>query len=211
MNHHSWLVNLAASAAMSFVSLFACIPLAIADWQPGYISSGFSGGWPNCAIEFEGKLAVGGTFTSAGCAVSPGVVITDFERFYGTGTFLWYEGRDTGSVNSLVVYNGQLIAGGDFDGRYPIMAIENVARFDGSKWVSLGNTSGNGRLRAGQVHELIVFDGDLIAVGDFTYSVVGLPLDGVARWDGQAWQPMGVKPPGAEALGVWNEIGRAHV
>lgn len=177
---------------------------AHAQWQSGYEARGFVGGGGLCAVEFEGRVAIGGGFEAACCARSPGVVFTDFDGYEPAGAGLWYEGSysDNARVTALAVYEGQLIAAGRFAGRGQSPPIANVAAWNGSSWSALGQlsgTQGSGTL----VFDLVVFEGDLIAVGRFTYGG-GESFQGVARFDGERWLPMGVRPPGAEALAVYD-------
>ena len=178
---------------------------ARAQWQHGYGSGEFYGGLPNCTVEFQGKIAIGGSFEGAGCEKSSGVILTDFERYYPMDDRLWRLAPGTArSVNSLVVYEGQLIAAGDFAGFSAFKKINNIARRDGEQWVALGAEPGDGSLYGGEVRDMVVFEGDLIAVGEFAYAEPARILNGIARWDGSQWQPMGIRPQGAWALEVWD-------
>lgn len=188
--------------AVATAALFI-VGSARAEWRPGYGSSGFLEGSPLCAVEFEGMLAIGGDFAGAGCVQSPGVVLTDLERFYPTGnqiTFRYADWRSRG-VHALIVYDGQLVAGGDF-GSWTGVPMQYVARLTESGWVSWGDAYGEGTLYGGPVWALAEFEGDLIAAGDFTSSRLSPDLSGIARWDGTQWQPMGDRS-GARALAVW--------
>jgi hypothetical protein len=199
------------SRARALLFVFAMLMMVLlhhgsaqAQWQSGYEARGFVGGGALCAVEFEGRVAIGGGFEAAGCARSPGVVFTDFDGYEPAGAGLWYEGSysDNARVTALAVYEGQLIAAGRFAGRGQSPPIANVAAWNGSSWSALGQLSGaqgSGTL----VFDLVVFEGDLVAVGRFTYGG-GASFQGVARFDGERWLPMGVRPPGAEALAVYN-------
>jgi hypothetical protein len=175
---------------------------ASAQWKTGYESPGFTDGAARCAIEFDGKLAIGGDFLGAGCIDSPGVVLCDLERFYPTGRELFAR-YNRGVVNALAVYDGSLVAAGSFHG-WTGVPLSNVARWTGTEWVSLAGPYGNGPLYGGGVDDLAIYDGDLIAVGSFTSSKATDELAGVARWDGESWLPMGSRPPEAQALAVYD-------
>jgi FlgD Ig-like domain len=194
--------SLVLAATLSL--LFFARP-GFAQWQPGYQAAGFVDGLAYCAIEFDGMFAIGGSFNGAGCVSSAGVVLTDFEQFYATGRGLWPSYvYPPGAVYALAVYQGSLIAAGEFQGGSGA-SFRNVARWTGEDWVLLGGSGGAGLLYGGPVFDLAVFEGDLIAVGQFTSSKFASSLQGVARYDGTQWQPMGVRPPGARALAVWND------
>src|SRR5438477_8623746 len=67
------------------------------------------------------------------------------------------------NVRALTVYNGQLIAGGDFLVADNSVHVNHVARWDGASWQPLG--SGLGPPLYGTVYALAVYNGDLIAGG----------------------------------------------
>lgn len=95
-------------------------------------------------------------------------------------------------VYALTVYNGQLIAGGDFI-RAGNLQVNNVAAWSGSDWVSL---EGGVQHEACPgipcwriVYELTTFGDDLIAAGWFI-KAGGRPANNIARWDGSHWYPL---------------------
>lgn len=81
-----------------------------------------------------------------------------------------------GKVNAVIVFNGQLIAAGQFSS-----PATNIARWTGSAWQPLGSGLN------GAVNGLTIFNGNLIAVGAF--STGG---NNVASWNGTAWSPLGL-------------------
>jgi hypothetical protein len=89
----------------------------------------------------------------------------------------------TGEVHALLVFDGELVVGGDFDSAGLVPA-DNVARWDGGAWAPLAGGT-NGRVHALAVHD----DGGgatLYAGGEFTS-----PGARVAKWDGAAWSALG--------------------
>jgi hypothetical protein len=96
----------------------------------------------------------------------------------------------------LVLPNGDLIVGGQFAtaGETPA---SGIARWDGKSWSALGtgmsNTTGSS-----SVNSLAVMpNGDLIAGGWFD-TAGGLSANGIARWDGAAWSPLGAGLTGGQ-------------
>lgn len=87
-------------------------------------------------------------------------------------------------VTALINFENDLIVGGDFSSCGAIAA-DNVARWDGFTWHSLGEG-----LDAAPTC-FAVFRGDLIAAGYFTHSGT-TEVSHIARWDGSAWQPLGL-------------------
>jgi hypothetical protein len=85
-----------------------------------------------------------------------------------------------GQVNSLVEFNGELIAAGLFTtpGR-------NIARYNGTKWDTLSRGLND------TVYSLAVYNNKLIAVGAFD-SAGGVPCSNIAQWNGTSWSPVGL-------------------
>ncbi len=108
------------------------------------------------------------------------------------------------SVNELAVYNGDLIAGGDFWSAGGTDA-NFIARWDGTSWSPLG--SGMNHF----VYALTVYNDELIAGGFFT-TAGGTPANHIAGWDGTNWSPLGsgmqgggqFPSPSVSALTVYN-------
>lgn len=89
-------------------------------------------------------------------------------------------------VNALIVFEGELIAGGQF---LDIGGTgSGVSRWNGNAWQSLGGgMSGS----SWWVYDLTVFNGELIAGGSFTFAG-GQNANRIARWNGTTWQPLGI-------------------
>ncbi len=91
-----------------------------------------------------------------------------------------------------------LYAGGTFD-VIGSTALENLARWDGASWSSVGGGVGHpnpGALGLVKVAALENLGGDLYAAGFFaTAGGVALPV-GIARWDGLQWSPLQEDPEG---------------
>ncbi len=88
-------------------------------------------------------------------------------------------------MSSLVVYNGNLIVGGQFTniGGAPF---NNIAQWNGTSWSALGSGLN------GSVDALGVYNGKLIASGGFTMPGSS-SLHQFARWNGSVWDTI----PGA--------------
>ncbi len=84
-----------------------------------------------------------------------------------------------------------LYVGGDFTMAGGVAA-NNIARWDGSAWTSLGEAGANGV--QGWVFALEVFDDGrgraLYCGGDFL-TAGGVPASGIAKWDGASWSALG--------------------
>jgi hypothetical protein len=86
-------------------------------------------------------------------------------------------------VQSLVIYDGDLIAGGHFSSADGEVA-QRIARLNGSVWESMGDGMN------GNVSSLIVYEGELIAGGQFT-NADGSTANRIARWNGTEWHALG--------------------
>src|SRR5690606_14012036 len=72
------------------------------------------------------------------------------------------------------------------------IAANRIVRWDGSQWSKVGSGTGNGV--DADVVSLAVHDGSLYVGGGFTatnFLGTSVPAQGVARWDGVAWSPLG--------------------
>lgn len=88
-----------------------------------------------------------------------------------------------GTVRAVIVYDGDLIAGGSFltaDGE----PTSRLARWDGTQWHAMGDGANS------TVYCLLVHDGSLIVGGNFT-EIDGTPASKVAAWDGVSWSEVG--------------------
>lgn len=85
-----------------------------------------------------------------------------------------------GLVNSLIEFNGELIAAGIFTtpGR-------NIAKYNGIKWDTLGRGLND------TVFALAIYNNKLIAVGSFD-TAGGVACNNIAEWDGTSWSPLGL-------------------
>jgi hypothetical protein len=114
-----------------------------------------------------------------------GYVSTQLIRLDG-GVWRVVEGAPQGDLTSLAVMNDHLIVGGYlFD---TAMQLNGVVVYDGSAWSTIATLTGSPN--PGRVHALLVHAGALYAAGYFD-NIAGISADGVARWDGQAWHPLG--------------------
>ncbi|HYW68910.1 MAG TPA: T9SS type A sorting domain-containing protein [bacterium] len=130
-------------------------------------------------------LVVGGYFPTAGGMTVNSIATWDGAAFGAMG------GGVDGEIRALATYEGDVIAGGNFNNAGGV-PVSNIARWDGSAWHALGSgvydevPGGSG----GGVWDMVVWQGDLYVVGDFTHAG-GTEVLYVARWDGSAWSDVG--------------------
>jgi len=132
--------------------------------------------------------------------VGGGVVVPGFGRvkvaaFDGTR----WRGLDlpdsTGTVNSMIVFGGELYVAGTFNA-IGTTAATNIAKWNGTLWSPVGvGIQGNA------INALAIFNNSLIAGGDFTASGT-TGLADLARWTGASWINFG----GTSTGGVVNAL-----
>ena len=139
------------------------------SWQP--LGDGVNG--PIWALATHGdSLYVGGAFDSAGTEHATGFARWNGEIWSAPPGVLTSNGGP-GSIHSLRVFQGHLVAGGEFDTAGGVPA-HNVARWDGEGWSSMA-AGFNARVTCIAVHEDILYAG--------TY----FGSQGVRAWDGSGW------------------------
>lgn len=128
------------------------------------------------------NLYAGGTFFRAGNVSATNIAKWDGSTWSGLGQGL---GAPYSKVNALVVIGSDLYAGGE---GFP------VSKWDGGAWSALGPYS--------QVYALASSGTNLYVGGGFSIDY-GAPADGIARWNGSEWSPLGAGIYGAvSALAV---------
>ncbi|MEN1728387.1 MAG: hypothetical protein AAGJ52_08090 [Pseudomonadota bacterium] len=166
-------------------------------------SIGLSGGEVR-TLQFEdGLLYAGGRFnTGASQSLNrigtwDGNTWDDMDGGMGGAGFI--------TVNQIILDPNQvggLYALGDFD-EAGGATVNNIARWDGSQWNAIVDSSGAVGLLA-IPNQAIVWNGDLIVGGAFSSS--GPLLPSVQRYDGSDWVPVGANPPN-DAVNAFSDFG----
>lgn len=139
------------------------------QWHPlgGGLTGGILPGGRSATI-FEGDLIVGGSFTHAG-----GTPAANIARWDGTEWTALGAGLPDHGVEALVVYNGQLYAGGQFI--FNDESNTRITRWTGTEWEIVGGGVDGG------VGEFAVLESELFMTGGF--AVAGDTVaPGLARW-----------------------------
>jgi|GEM_PF-1785581 len=148
-------------------------------WDDRFTRGGPNGPIFSLIVNEEGRLYLGGGFSTVGNKISRLVAQWDGSSWSGLG-----EGV-SGSVAALVLgENDDLFVAGNFDSAGGLGA-KNIAKWDGAEWSPLAEGL-NGRTRA------LAFDGNgsLYAGGDIDSAGV-LAVNNIAKWDGIAWSSLG--------------------
>lgn len=136
------------------------------------------------ALAFMGtNLYAGGNFTNIG-----GVAANFFAKWDGSN---WSAGGGgvfsthpyAGGVSALATIGTNLYVGGFFTNAGGV-AVNNIAKWDGSNWSALGSGIN------GQVNALAVSGTNLYVGGGFT-SAGGVAVNGIAQWNGTNWSALG--------------------
>ncbi len=146
------------------------------------LGAGLSGGEVDSLLVDGSTLYAGGSFTNAG-----GTAVFHIARWNGSAWSALGAGLGTYSSHHVTALakdgSGNLVAGGYFTNA-GTLAVNYIARWDGSVWVPLG-TGMNGGVRALTMHA-----GQLYAGGSFG-TAGGVAARNIARWDGSAWNALG--------------------
>lgn len=141
---------------------------------------------------FQGSLYLGGFFGAAGGVSTPRIA-----RFDGSTWSYPAGGPYNDTVYALHVWDSgagaKLFAGGGFvrlgnpSGPYA----HGIASYDGVAWLPLGSGTGApGNASTGRVTAIESFDaggGQRLYIGGYIAHAGGLPVSGVASWNGSSW------------------------
>ncbi len=160
---------------MSGILILCLNPVIAQTWT----SIGFThyGGTRTLAIDsITGIVYVGGSFSPTG-NVTQGIARRIGSTWDSLGSGM------NGDVLSIIMFNGELYAGGYFTTAGGDSA-NYVARWDGLAWHPLGDGMN------GAVFSLTVLNNELYAAGNFT-TADGVSANYIAKWNGTSWSALG--------------------
>jgi hypothetical protein len=137
-------------------------------------------------------LVVGGTVRVVGGDAYHNIAYwdTSTSTWRPLGSGMRGEGTNTGSVMALTVYNGDLIASGNFVTAGGVAA-NSIARWSGDiatgSWQPLGAGLGGG---SANVNAMSVYGTSLVVGGGFVTAGGLTNVGNIALWDGTTWQAM---------------------
>jgi len=154
------------------------------------IGSGFNSTVKELALA-DGSLYATGDFTTSGITIVDGIARWTGSSWASLGGLQRYnDPMLAGRGVDLANHDGTLVVVGEFSAASDVVA-RNVASWDGFVWTN----HGEGEAVNGAIKNLVVRDGEIVAIG-YIFQVGPLNEErGFARWDGSAWKPYGVTPP----------------
>ncbi len=137
----------------------------------------------------NGDVFVAGAFGSAGGAPASCVARWNGSSWNAFAASFSGPAAVLQASTSLELPNGDLVVGGNFT-TAPGTPAARIARWNGATWSQLGaGFPANDTFRSVRSLTLLP-NGDLVAGGEFSLAT-GSPADGIARWNGTTWTPLG--------------------
>ncbi len=132
-------------------------------------NTGCTGGQIYALTAFDSVLYAGGSITHCNNALTACRNVAQYSSITSTWTTLSVNPNDgvNGTVYAMVIFNGKLVVGGSFTQCGTGTTCNNVAEWNGTTWSALG-TGVNVGVKGGKVYALAVYNGNLIAAGQFT-------------------------------------------
>jgi hypothetical protein len=159
------------------------------DWNG--LGPGLQDGWYGVLgfAEYDGSLVACGDFQRSSTTELHGIARWDGSNWlpFGSGV--------NGTVADVAVYRGQVIAVGHFSSAGGTFA-PGIARWDGSSWHALASEfdlCGQSQCDPLPDGRLAVFQDELYVAGMFG-GIDGVHAEGIARWNGTSWRPVGDTP-----------------
>ncbi len=180
--------------AGSFTSVDGVPANSIAMWN-GSAWSAVSGGIMsyNSAstitdlLVHQGELYVAGSFAKAGNVATNNLARWDGSQWATVGNDD-FDVASYDSINTLASMNDELYVGGDFN-QVNGQVFNNLARWNGTTWASVGNGV-QGDSYGVAVKHLLVVNNQLYSFGKFDLAGA-VPANNVAKWDGSNWSALG--------------------
>ncbi|TVR96906.1 MAG: hypothetical protein EA418_04445 [Wenzhouxiangellaceae bacterium] len=144
--------------------------------------------WIEGLLATEDRLYVTGSFSAIGGQTSRRIAAWDGKTWIGINPQPLSPDAPQPSIHAMAKFNGELIVGGQI-AEIGGVAVNNLARFDGSQWHPLDNGTTDGV--NGIVRALQVFQDHLIVAGGFS-EAGGEPANRIAAWNGEAWGGLAV-------------------
>jgi len=187
-----------------------CLAQCVCQWDatlgtPGVTSDGYIQPMLAWNPGNGEKLFVGGSFNSIGGWLTRGIAQYDpATQSWGAVGNGAYSPNTNYFVTSLAVHRfgsaDELVVGGGYATASNVPSTQNLARWDGTRWASIGGGS-----PAGAVWTLASWQGRLYVGGGFAnIGSSATPASGNASWDGSAWSAVGTGMNGGFSPAVFS-------
>ena len=173
-------------------------------WADGFGVANGADGIISAIAKSGSDLYIGGRFTAVGNTLARNVAHWNGTTWRPMGTGI-AEKLNGGVATLAVAANGEVYAGGSFS-QAGSVAANNVARWNGSAWSTLGSGATNG---TDGVVKTFVLAGSGLYVGGFFGLAGGVTVNCVARWDGAAWYPLGTGTANGVRVGAVQSLAKA--
>jgi len=151
-----------------------------------------------------GGVYAGGYFDQAANQVAGGFAYWNNNVWNCPGSTAANSKGIRGSLRCVVVAGTDVYVGGSFR-QAGLVRANNVAKWDGSSWSSLGMGADNGVISAGGTGSYVsglVVSGSTVYVGGYFSQAGSVAAHSIAKWDGTTWSALG---SGANE-GINNEV-----
>jgi trimeric autotransporter adhesin len=153
-------------------------------------------------LEWNGRVYVGGLFTTLGDGVTSASRIAAWDGSAWSNLTIGSRNGLGGQVSALTVFGSKLYVGGFFQTLGDsLTSAKNIAAWDGTEWsnLTIGDYNGLG----GQVNALAVFGSKLYVGGNFATLGDGTTsAKNIAAWDGSAWSNLTIGSSNGVIAGV---------
>jgi len=163
-------------------------------------TDGVTGGVNSLAV-MGSSVYAGGSFELAGGAVAKFIARWDGSGWNTLGTGNGVFGGPGGAVIALAIAGTDVYVGGQF-ATVGSLVVNNIAKWDGTRWSSLGTGPNNGVTGTSAQVVALAVAGNVLYVGGIFSRAGGVAANGVARWDGSGWSSLGTGFPNIFALAV---------
>lgn len=157
-----------------------------ASWET--LKTGITSGSVSAMVVKGDVLYVGGNFKTVDDKQANNIIIWNktSSSWETMGQGLTSIGNATTNIQAMVISpQGELVVGGDFL-RTGTKVLNNLARWTGSDWESIG-----GGVLGGGVTALLYDGNDLYVAGGFEKAATNNDVVVLARWDGSQWHDAG--------------------
>jgi len=138
-----------------------------------------------CLGVYDNRLIAAGYFPTMGDDTVNNIAAWDGVAWHSLGTgFTLYGSGQNADIRTVFAYDGQLIAGGQFDIAGGD-SVSGIAAWNGAAWNALGDKLNQHDYYV-SVYGLTEYAGDLIVGGTFS-GAGAIIANNIARWDGASW------------------------